>query len=144
MNLQAWKRRARRLSTQSYALYLAYRDPRTPWYARVFAALSLGININGPGDPFDLEGVRLDSKLAPQRPSEYGRLLLAVLLSERRAPVLSLHPGRLGASHERPDRQEALGYSGGMHPFRGPTAPSPSSPATRPPACSTPVTKMPT
>jgi glucose-6-phosphate 1-dehydrogenase len=41
--------------------------------------MSLGININGPGDPFDLERVRLDTELAPQRPSEYGRLLLAVL-----------------------------------------------------------------
>jgi glucose-6-phosphate 1-dehydrogenase len=41
--------------------------------------MSLGININGPGDPFDLEPVRLDAELTPQRPSEYGRVLLAVL-----------------------------------------------------------------
>ena len=38
MYLDAWKRRARQLSAQTYALYLAYRDPRTPWYAKVFAA----------------------------------------------------------------------------------------------------------
>jgi glucose-6-phosphate 1-dehydrogenase len=41
--------------------------------------MSLGINVNGPGDPFDLERVSLDTELAPQRPSEYGWLLLVVL-----------------------------------------------------------------
>jgi uncharacterized membrane protein YkvA (DUF1232 family) len=42
MNLEAWKRRVRLLSAQTYTLYLAYRDPRTPWYAKVFAALIVG------------------------------------------------------------------------------------------------------
>ena len=37
--LQTWKQRARRLKREVYALYLAYRDPRTPWYGKVFAAL---------------------------------------------------------------------------------------------------------
>ncbi|HSJ56257.1 MAG TPA: YkvA family protein [Anaerolineae bacterium] len=36
--LENWKSRARRLKHETYALYLAYRDPRTPWYARLFAA----------------------------------------------------------------------------------------------------------
>ncbi len=36
--LAAWKQRARQLKTEVYALYLACRDPRTPWYARAFAA----------------------------------------------------------------------------------------------------------
>ena len=33
-----WKERARQIKSEIYALYLAYRDPRVPWYARVFAA----------------------------------------------------------------------------------------------------------
>lgn len=33
-----WKRWAGQLKTDTYALYLALKDPRTPWYARVFAA----------------------------------------------------------------------------------------------------------
>lgn len=33
-----WKRRVKHLKTETYALYLAYQDPRTPWYARVLAA----------------------------------------------------------------------------------------------------------
>jgi uncharacterized membrane protein YkvA (DUF1232 family) len=36
--LDRWKQVARRLKQEIYALYLAYRDPRVPWYARVFAA----------------------------------------------------------------------------------------------------------
>lgn len=36
--LNGLKQRARRLKAELYALYLAYRDPRVPWYARVFAA----------------------------------------------------------------------------------------------------------
>ena len=37
-----WKARARRLKTEVYALYLAYRDPRVPWYAKVLAACVIG------------------------------------------------------------------------------------------------------
>ena len=33
------KRWARRLKVEVYALYLAYKDPRVPWYARAFAAV---------------------------------------------------------------------------------------------------------
>lgn len=32
-----WKSWARTLKREVYALYLAYKDPRVPWYARVFA-----------------------------------------------------------------------------------------------------------
>jgi uncharacterized membrane protein YkvA (DUF1232 family) len=33
-----WKQRVKQLKQQTYALAMAYRDPRTPWYARLFAA----------------------------------------------------------------------------------------------------------
>lgn len=36
--LERLKARARRLKAETYALYLACRDPRTPWYARLVAA----------------------------------------------------------------------------------------------------------
>ncbi len=36
---ESWKQRARELKTEVYAIYLAYRDPRVPLYARIFAAL---------------------------------------------------------------------------------------------------------
>jgi len=38
MLIQRWRTWARRLKVETYALYLAYRDPRAPWYARVLAA----------------------------------------------------------------------------------------------------------
>jgi glucose-6-phosphate 1-dehydrogenase len=41
--------------------------------------VSLAVNINGPGDPFDLEQVELETTLAPQTFSPYARLLLDVL-----------------------------------------------------------------
>jgi uncharacterized membrane protein YkvA (DUF1232 family) len=37
--LESW---ARRLKVVVYALYLAYKDPRVPWYARAFAAVVVG------------------------------------------------------------------------------------------------------
>ena len=40
--VEAWKHRARQLKIETYAIYLAYRDPRVPWYARLFAACVVG------------------------------------------------------------------------------------------------------
>ena len=34
-----WRARARELKIQIHALLLAYRDPRTPWYAKALVAL---------------------------------------------------------------------------------------------------------
>lgn len=36
--IERWKARARELETEVYALYLAYKDPRVSWTARIFAA----------------------------------------------------------------------------------------------------------
>ena len=38
-SFERWRQHARRLKTETLALYLACREPRTPWYARVVAAL---------------------------------------------------------------------------------------------------------
>jgi uncharacterized membrane protein YkvA (DUF1232 family) len=40
--MDAWKQRARQLKVETYAVWLAYKDPRVPWYARVFAACVVG------------------------------------------------------------------------------------------------------
>jgi uncharacterized membrane protein YkvA (DUF1232 family) len=48
--LGRWKRRARQLKVETYALYLAYRDPRVPWYAKLFAAGVVGYALS----PIDL------------------------------------------------------------------------------------------
>lgn len=36
--LEALKQRARHLKAETFALYLAARDPRTPWYAKLLVA----------------------------------------------------------------------------------------------------------
>lgn len=50
--------------------------------------MSLSLNVNGLGDPFDLEVVDLDTDLARQAPGPYGQLLLAVFEGDTR---LSAH-----------------------------------------------------
>lgn len=32
-----WQQRVRQLKQETYAIYIACKDPRVPWYARVFA-----------------------------------------------------------------------------------------------------------
>lgn len=53
---------------ETYALYLAYRDPRVPWYARVFAALVVGYAfspIDLIPDPIPILGYLDDLILVP-------------------------------------------------------------------------------
>ncbi len=40
--INSWKEHASQLKMEVYALYLAYKDDRTPWYAKVFTALVVG------------------------------------------------------------------------------------------------------
>ena len=40
--IEQWKQQARKLKIETYALYLAYRDPRVPLYARIFAGCVVG------------------------------------------------------------------------------------------------------
>ncbi len=48
--LQRWTDKARSIKRDLYAIYLACRDPRTPWYARLLAALVIGYALS----PIDL------------------------------------------------------------------------------------------
>jgi len=48
--LASLKARAKHLETETYALYLAYRDPAVPWYAKAFAALVVAHTVS----PIDL------------------------------------------------------------------------------------------
>jgi uncharacterized membrane protein YkvA (DUF1232 family) len=40
--LHIWKRRAGQLRTETYAIYLAYKDPRVLWYAKLLIACVVG------------------------------------------------------------------------------------------------------
>ena len=45
-----WKQKAKKLKKETYALYLAVKDPRTPWYAKAFA----GFVVANAFSPIDL------------------------------------------------------------------------------------------
>ena len=45
-----WRQRVRQLKGETYALYLAYKDPRVPWYARLWVAIVVGYALS----PIDL------------------------------------------------------------------------------------------
>ena len=63
-----WKERARALKVEVYAVYLAYKDPRVPWYARVFAACVVGYAfspIDLIPDPIPILGYLDDLVLVP-------------------------------------------------------------------------------
>ena len=40
--LDSWKRRANQLKMETYAIYLAYKDPLVPWYAKILIACVVG------------------------------------------------------------------------------------------------------
>ena len=40
--IEKWKQRAKQIKIEIFAMYLAYKDPRVPWYARIFAACVVG------------------------------------------------------------------------------------------------------
>ncbi len=66
--VEQWKQRARQLKTEVYAIYVAYRDPRVPWYARLFAACVVGYAfspIDLIPDPIPILGYLDDLVLIP-------------------------------------------------------------------------------
>lgn len=77
--MDRWKLQARRLKVEAYALYLAYKDPRVPWYARLFAACLVGYAfspIDLIPDPIPILGYLDDLVLVP----------LGILLARRMIP----------------------------------------------------------
>jgi uncharacterized membrane protein YkvA (DUF1232 family) len=50
MTLEIWRQRARRLKRETYALYLAARDSRVPWYTKAIAICVVGYALS----PLDL------------------------------------------------------------------------------------------
>ena len=66
--LEGLKNKARLLKTEVYAIYLAYKDPRVPWYARIFAICVVGYAfspIDIIPDPIPILGYLDDLILVP-------------------------------------------------------------------------------
>jgi uncharacterized membrane protein YkvA (DUF1232 family) len=83
-----WKERAGRLKREVYAIYLAYRDPRVPWYARVFAACVVGYAfspIDLIPDPIPVLGYLDDLILVPLGVALALKMIPPPVLAECRA-----------------------------------------------------------
>lgn len=84
---RSWKERALSLKVEVYALYLAYRDPRVPWYAKAFAACVVGYAfspIDLIPDPIPVLGHLDDLILVPLGVLIARRLIPAPVLAECR------------------------------------------------------------
>ena len=85
--IEAWKQRARQLKVETHAIYLAYRDPRTPWYARIFAACVVGYAfspIDLIPDPIPVLGYLDDLVLVPLGVALALKMIPQTVLAEAR------------------------------------------------------------
>jgi uncharacterized membrane protein YkvA (DUF1232 family) len=91
--LDAWKARARELKVDTYALYLACRDPRVPWYAKLLAAGVVAYAfspIDLIPDPIPVLGYLDDLLLLPLGILAVRRLIPPPVLEESRAGARAL------------------------------------------------------
>jgi uncharacterized membrane protein YkvA (DUF1232 family) len=96
--VERWKERARALKIEVHALYLAYRDPRVPWYARVWVACVLAYAfspIDLIPDPIPVLGYLDDMVLIP----------LGVALALRMIPPGIMAEARLRAQAAARERK---------------------------------------
>ena len=91
--LERWKQRAHALKKEVYALYLAYRDPRTPWYAKAVAALVVAYAfspIDLIPDPIPVLGYLDDLVLIPLGAALALRLIPPEVMVDSRAKTEEL------------------------------------------------------
>ena len=85
--MEGWRRWAGRLKSETYALYLAYGDPRVPLHAKLFAALVVGYAfspIDLIPDPIPVLGYLDDLVLVPLGVALAVRMIPEEVLSESR------------------------------------------------------------
>ncbi|MBD3332707.1 DUF1232 domain-containing protein [candidate division GN15 bacterium] len=102
--LSSWKSAANRLRREIIAIFLACRDPRTPWYARVLAVCLVAYAaspIDLIPDPIPLLGVLDDLILLPLGVLILRRLIPNHVMADCRrqaARISRLPRSRLGAA----------------------------------------------
>ena len=112
--LESW---ARRLKVEVYALYLAYRDPRVPWYARVFAAVVVGYAfspIDLIPDPVPVLGYLDDLILVPLGVALAIKMIPPPVLAEcrKKARDDERQAGKQGGGHSSGRRLDRPGRAG--------------------------------
>ena len=104
--LDKLKQQAQHLKAELYALYLAYRDPRVPWYAKIFVACVVGYAfspIDLIPDPIPLLGYLDDLILVPLGIALAIRMIPANVMAEYRQQA------RLNQQRRKPTNWVAAG-----------------------------------
>jgi uncharacterized membrane protein YkvA (DUF1232 family) len=95
--LDSWKSKAKTLKREVHALSLAAKDPRVPWYAKVFALLIIGYALS----PIDL---------IPDFIPVIGYIDDLILIPAGIALLIKMIPKEVMAEC----RERAMSYQGGM------------------------------
>jgi len=85
--IERWKQKARNLKKETFAIYLAYKDPRVPWYAKLLAACVVGYALSPIDlipDPIPILGYLDDLVLIPLGIALVVRLIPPAVLQECR------------------------------------------------------------
>ena len=88
MKLDKLKQRARQLKRETFAVYFASRDPRTPWYARMLAVCIVAYAfspIDLIPDPIPVLGYLDDLVIVPAGIALVLRLIPAEVMTDSRA-----------------------------------------------------------
>ncbi|MCB2149198.1 MAG: DUF1232 domain-containing protein [Deltaproteobacteria bacterium] len=105
--MERWKARVRVLKTEVHALFLAYRDPRVPWQAKLVAALVVAYAVS----PIDLIpdfipvlGYLDDLIILP----------LGILLAVKMIPVEVMEACRARAGETSPEKKKTSAVIGAV------------------------------
>ena len=91
--IEAWKRRAKGFRREVFALYLAYRDPRVPWYAKAVAACVVAYALSPIDlipDPIPVLGYLDDLVLVPLGIALAVKMIPGPVLDECRARAAAM------------------------------------------------------
>ena|SRR6476469_2077883 len=109
MKLDGLKQRARQLKRETFAVYFASRDPRTPWYARMLAVCIVAYAfspIDLIPDPIPVLGYLDDLVIVPAGIALVLRLIPAEVMTDSRA--------RAAVAAERPTNWIAAAFIVGI------------------------------
>jgi|SRR5688572_30191711 len=100
--IEGLKRRASQLKLETYALYLAYQDPRVPWPARLFVACVVAYAfspIDLIPDPIPVLGYLDDLVLIPLGVMLARRMIPSIVLDEYRGRAAEVMEAGKPVSH---------------------------------------------